>query len=439
VRATPRSHLAPDQGHRIRCADRDPGHVSVHGKRTYAEDVARIPTRRAALLDIVGGIGMAGPALMVLFSYNLRPVWLTVAVTLLLAIAVAAWVLWRRSGQRSRVAAVTFAVVATATLALGNGAPFYGIIWTACLVLGITFSAGIVLWGFAAGLVVLVLTLQMIVGSPSEITYTETIAAVLLAGVAAAVSVVLRDSLRVGDALHDALVRLDAANDELRRRLDVDRDLVLAHERERTARDLHDDLGHRLTAIGFSLGYVARVDDRDAAQAELERARSLVGESLDAMRRLVRAMHPVELGALGDVEAFRAVAEAFRGTGIDIKVSVEGDDVPLPHEHSLLLLRFVQEGLTNVVRHANATAAHLRVAVGPDGVDAVIEDSGAGGSASAPGTEGFGLRSLRSRAEALGGSLDAGPTAGGFRLAIALPHATADATLAIPLASGNAV
>ncbi|GAA3647520.1 sensor histidine kinase [Microbacterium marinilacus] len=382
----------------------------------------RVPPLRAALLDLAAGIGMAGPALMVLHSYDSRPVWMTVTVVLLLAVAVIVWVLWRRSGQRSRTAAVAFAVVATATMALGNGSLFYGIVWAACLVLGVTFARGLVLWAYAAGLVALVVVLHLGAGSSVETTYTEAIGAAVLAGIAAAVGVVLRDSLRVGDALHDALTRLDEANAELRRRIGADRDLVLAHERERTARDLHDDLGHRLTAIGLSLDYAARVDDRDAAQDELARARALVGQTLDAMRRLVRAMHPVELGALRDAEAFHAVADAFRGTGIDIRVSVEGDDAALPREHSLLLLRFVQEGLTNVVRHANATSVRLRVEAGADGVEAVIQDDGGRVAGEDGHAEGFGLRSLRSRAESLGGRFEAGPETDGFRVGIALPR-----------------
>lgn len=422
----------------MRRPGRDRGHVPHSESLSTLRVVPRIPTLRTGLLDLAAGIGMAGPALMVLYSADRRPGWMTVSVTLLLATAVILWVLWRRSEQRSRSAAIAFAVVAATTMALGNGALFYGIIWTACLVLGVTFSAGVVLWGYASGLVMLVLVLHVTSGSPAEATYTEAIAAAFLAGIAAAVSVVLRDSLRVGDALHDALVGLDAANSELRTRLDADRDLVLAHERERTARDLHDDLGHRLTAIGLSLDYAARVDDPEAAHTELARARSLVGESLDAMRRLVRAMHPVELGALRDADAFHAIADAFRGTGIDIRVVADGDDAPLPHEHSLLLLRFVQEGLTNMVRHANATVADLRLTVGPEGVNAVIEDNGRRGSGPAPAADGFGLRSLRSRAEALGGRLDAAPTPGGFRLAIVLPRADAISPLAGSPASAHA-
>ena len=385
-----------------------------------------IPTRRALLLDLAAVIGLAGPVLMVLYSVDRRPLWTSVTVVLLLAAAITLWSLWRRSAQRSRVAAIAFAAVATATMMFGDGPLYYGIIWAACLVLGITFASSVVVWGFAAALVGLVVALHLSSGSPVERIVTEAIAATFFAGIAAAISAILRDSLRVNEQLGDTLQKLDAANAELRARLDAGRDLVLAEERERTARELHDGLGHRLTAIGLSLDYAARVDDPHAARDELRHAREQVGESLDAMRRLVRAMHPVELGTLGNAEAFRAVAEAFRGTGIDIRVSIEGYDSALTHEHSLLLLRFVQEGLTNVVRHSNASSAQLRIAVDDrETVRAVLEDRGEAPRAHAF-IEGFGLRSLRSRAEALGGTLDAAPAPDGFRLSLTLP-ATASA------------
>ncbi|SMQ74879.1 sensor histidine kinase [Agreia sp. VKM Ac-1783] len=402
-----------------------------------------IPTRRALLLDLAAAIGLGGPALMVLDSFDSRPGEATMSVVLLLIAAIVIWVLWRRSGQRSRTAAIAFVIVATATLMLGNGVLYYGIIWAACLMLGVTFARGAVVWGYAAALVTLSVALHLSSGSSIELLVAEAIGAAFFTGIAAAVAGILRDSFSVGEALRGALEQLDAANAELRGRLDTDRDLVLAEERERTARELHDGLGHRLTAIGLSLDYAARVDDSDAARDELRRARDLVGESLDAMRRLVRAMHPVELSTLGNAEAFRAVAEAFRGTGIDIRVAIEGDDSALSHERSLLLLRFVQEGLTNVVRHSNASEAELRVVVGcgasdelRDGaVNAVLEDRGGpSSSASAASlTPGFGLRSLRARAEALGGTLDATPTASGFRLSLALPTPAQASVEARPL------
>jgi signal transduction histidine kinase len=412
----------------------------------------RSPTRRALLLDLAAAIGLSGPAVMVLYSVDRRPIVTSVSVVLLLATALVIWVLWRRSRQRSHVAAIAFAAVATATMTLGDGALYYGIIWAACLMLGITFVSAAVVWGFSGALVALVVLLHLSSGNSVDRMMTEAIAATFFAGIAAAVSAILRDSLHVSETLRDTLEKLDAANADLRGRLDTDRDLVLARERERTARELHDGLGHRLTAIGLSLDYAARVDDSHAARDELLHARKQLGESLDAMRRLVRAMHPVELSTLGNAEAFSAVAEAFRGTGIDIRVSIKGDDSALSHEHSLLLLRFVQEGLTNVVRHSNAREAELRVVVGSgagDGdealataVHAVLEDrrgeapfaSGTSFTSTTSFTEGFGLRSLRGRAEALGGTLDATRTARGFRLSLALP-AHASVTDALPTAT----
>jgi signal transduction histidine kinase len=394
----------------------------------------RLPALRTGLLDLAAAIGLAGPALMVLESLDRRPVWMSSAIAVLLVAGVLVWTMWRRSGQRSRPAAAVFVVTATAILILGNGPLFFGIVWTACLVIGVTFTSGLLLWAYAVGLVGLVIVLHLTVGSSSAVLTTEAVATAIFAGIAAANAGVLRDSLRVGDALQDALARLDGASRELRRRLDSDRDLILAKERERTARELHDDLGHRLTAIGLSLDYAARVGDRATADEELVRARRLVVESLDAMRRLVRAMHPVELGTLADVDAFRAVADAFRGTGIDIRVDVGDQDVALPREEMLLLLRFVQEGLTNVVRHTDARAVDLRIASGQDRIEASMQDSG-GRRPGREVSEGFGLRGLRGRAEELGGVLQAGPNADGFRLALSLPARSRTSPSAVPAGS----
>lgn len=161
--------------------------------------MARIPTLRTGLLDIAMSLGLAGPVLMVLYSYDIRPLWLTATVTVLTAIAIALWVLWRRSGQRSRVAAALFAVIAVVVMSFGNGALYYGIIWAAVLMLGVTFSATRVLWGYATTLVVIVLSLHLASGSPAEFMLAEAIGTAVLAGIAAAVAVVLRDSLRVND------------------------------------------------------------------------------------------------------------------------------------------------------------------------------------------------------------------------------------------------
>lgn len=381
------------------------------------------PSLRTGLLDLAAGIGFAGPMLMVLYTYDTRDGRVSALVVALIACELGVWVLWRRSGQRSRILAAVFAVLAAVTMMFGNGALFYGIIWAASLVLSVTFAPPLVLWGYAAALTVLTFALHLSSGSAAEILLAETAGTAVLSGIAAAVGGVLRDSLRVGDALNDTLRDLDRANEELRRRLGTERELVLAMERERLARELHDDMGHRLTALGLSIDYAGRIGDPDAARNELVRARDLVGDSLASMRSLVRAMHPVPLGELRDAEALRAVADAFSDSGLDVRVSVSGAHDPLPHDAALLLLRFAQEGLTNVVRHAAASRAQLTVAVDADRISAALTDTGRCGEGAV--REGFGLRSLRERASELGGDLEATRSASGFRLAVAVPRGPA--------------
>jgi signal transduction histidine kinase len=406
--------------------------------------------RRTRLLDGAAVIGLIGPLLVGLYLAPQRPAWMTVCALAALAVAVGAWVLWRRVPRLRRVAVLVFAVSSIALLIAGDGPLAFGGAWLACLLLALTFTgrAAVIYIGVLSAVVT---ALHLAVGSPVETVIVEVISSAVLAGFGAAFALVVSDGDRVerererlSAEREDVLARLAAANDELRRRLGSEQDLVLAQERERASRELHDGLGHRLTAVGLSLQFVERAQGRDPerAHAELLRARATVGEALDSMRRLVRAMHPLELGSARGVEAFAAIADAFRSTGLDIRVDVEDDAVEdddtagageLSHEHSLLLVRFVQEGLTNVVRHADAETVHLRVRSHADGIDASIEDSGSGPVA--PVTDGFGLRSLRARAETLGGSLDASPTENGFLLRIWLP--AADIPAAVDAADGR--
>lgn len=396
--------------------------------------------RRTRLLDGAAAIGLAGPFLMALYAADTRPAWMTWSVVGAAAVAAFSWVVWRRVPRLRPAMAAIFAACGVALLIAGDGPLAFGAAWVSCLVLGLTFS-GVAAVGYTAGLGAVVLVLHLAVGSSPDRIAAEVVSSLVLAGFGAAFALVLADGDRVererevlAAEREDALSQLAAANDELRRRLGSEQDLVLAQERERTSRELHDGLGHRLTAIGLSLEFVERAQDRDPERArdELRRARATVGESLDSMRRLVRAMHPLELGSARGVDAFAAIADAFRSTGLDISVTIEESDAidadggrrELSHEHSLLLVRFVQEGLTNVVRHADADAVHLGVRSEGDRVEAWIEDrraTDAGTEPPAPVVDGFGLRSLRGRAETLGGTLDARPTAIGFVVRISLP------------------
>lgn len=216
---------------------------------------------------------------------------------------------------------------------------------------------------------------------------------------------------------------LAVANEQLRASIATERELVLAQERARSARDLHDGLGHRLTLVAMSLDFAQRMRTRDPEGAwnEITSAATTNLEALDHMRLWVRALDPPASAAgLGGPAAFAAIADAFRGTGLTVRVAHQGSVEALPGPVAVFATRFIQEGLTNVLRHARADEVDITILQSPHQVRITVTDNGIERAADAP--EGFGLRSLRTRAEELDGRLTSGPSgAGGWELATVLP------------------
>lgn len=219
-------------------------------------------------------------------------------------------------------------------------------------------------------------------------------------------------------------VDLEEANEQLRAALVTEREYVLAQERARAARELHDGLGHRLTLVAMSLQFAQRMQRRDPekAWAEVATAATTNKEALDNMRLWARALDPPSpVPGVGGAAAFDAIADAFRGTGLEVAVTHRGTTDFLPQQVNLFATRFVQEGLTNVLRHAGATRVVVEVQQSPQQVRITLSDDGPG---QAESHEGFGLRSLRERAGALGGTLLSGSSAdGGWQLVATLPLA----------------
>lgn len=186
--------------------------------------------------------------------------------------------------------------------------------------------------------------------------------------------------------------------------------LAAENERSRIARDLHDLLGHSLTTITVKAGLARRLaetGDPDRALAEIRAVEQLSRRTLSDVRAAVSAHRDVTLA--GELATAREVLRAA-GVIAELPPTVAESDPAL----SELFGWVVREGITNVVRHAHA--AHVRVTVGPRFVE--ITDDGAGGSA----TVGNGLRGLRERAAALGGTLTATGGLSGFRLRVEVPE-----------------
>lgn len=376
-------------------------------------------------LDAVASLSML---LFLVGFLRLEPVLLLPIVPPLVTV-VGLWIWWRvrlRRHRRSPGLAVAIALLVFWLMMCSPALTNLGLVWIAGLALTIEggVAAGL---GFAAALGAISAGGHLWMGHGALRATIEGLGILLITSVGVAYAVALLRSDRLAAERADALRALERAYAEQRLRHGREQDLVLAEERSRVATALHDGLGHRLTAVGMRLDNSLLLRDRDPgrADAQVHQARRITGEALEEMRCVVRAMHPVATRA-GDIAgSLRAVAASFSSTRLDVRLEQHGDS-PIGEHEGLLLLRFAQEGLTNVVRHAHATAAALRLDLAADGLRLTVTDDGDGAD---PHDEahGFGVRSLRERAEALGGTVTAerGAT-GGFVLTLELPQAAAD-------------
>jgi signal transduction histidine kinase len=196
-----------------------------------------------------------------------------------------------------------------------------------------------------------------------------------------------------------------------------------AEERLRIARELHDAVGHDVSLMvvqAQALGATAEDQRvRDGAEAIAELGRRTMGEMHRTLRLLrdedaTRAPQP-GLDALDDVLA------GARAAGVEVSVAMEGAPRPLGPALDASAFRIVQEAVTNVVRHAGGAPASVTVRYGAEALELVIADQGSGGGSNGGG--GHGLVGMRERAALFGGTLDAGPRAGGgFEVRAMLPY-----------------
>lgn len=203
----------------------------------------------------------------------------------------------------------------------------------------------------------------------------------------------------------------------------------LEAERGRIARDLHDTAGQSLAGILLQLELAGRrLGDHNAeVSACLARCRSLAAQALDQIRRTSHMLHPPDWK---EHDLRSAVESLVADMGLRETLQVEIGEIPsggdIPSEIQTVLYRSLQEGLTNVVRHAGASAVSIRMPALSDGIALVVEDNGRGfdvAQASAA-HRGIGLAGIRRRVESVGGSLLVRSRPGhGCRLSVVAPVA----------------
>lgn len=196
--------------------------------------------------------------------------------------------------------------------------------------------------------------------------------------------------------------------------------MAVQEERARISRDLHDSLAHALTLITLHAGSARERAQDDVAADALGTIEQTGREALADMHRFLRLLatpvgDPPGIGHLGDL------VEGLRRHGLDVALDLDvGATGSVPPSVSTAVYRVVQEGLTNALRHSDASAASVAVRSDSRAVVAVVDSVGRPREAATPGS-GRGLVGLRERVSAFGGSLDSSATSEGWRLEAHIP------------------
>ncbi len=200
-------------------------------------------------------------------------------------------------------------------------------------------------------------------------------------------------------------------------------------ERQRIARELHDETGQSLSALGLGLrGVTTQMrQDVDKAALNLRKLERMVGTSMDELQRIIGDLRPAHLDDLGLAAALRWHCNELQKRGrIDIFVDIQGESRELSAEVKTAIFRIAQEALSNVIRHSKASQARVILCFQVEEVYLRVEDNGIGFDVtkmSNPTRPSWGLLGMLERASLLGGSLDLQSSPGtGTQVVVFIPY-----------------
>lgn len=345
------------------------------------------------------------------------PGWVAVLSGVLLGVPL----IWRRSYPVAVLLAVFAGALAVSVLGLSQ--PKQGYIGEIVAALVVLYTIArhtelrTALAGLAAGCAVVVAT------SNNQGAF-ELFGSLLLLLAPVAAGRVLRSRRGLIDELRSATRALESSRDENAR-------AAVAAERMSIARELHDVVAHAVSVMIVQAGAAEQVIDRDPdrARQSMVAVQESGRQAVTELRRLLGILRPdrsdttdplpqpglAELGPL---------ANTVREAGVKVELDQIGTPDGLPRGIDLAAYRIIQEALTNVVKHAHATVAHVAVRYGTNAIELEVTDDGRGAPSQLNGAH-HGLRGMRERATLYGGELDAGPRdTGGFTVRARIPVPT---------------
>jgi signal transduction histidine kinase len=244
---------------------------------------------------------------------------------------------------------------------------------------------------------------------------------------AATLTVILLTSLyliRANRRLFAQLAALSEQRSDLAQKLIATQESTLRY----ISRELHDEFGQVLTAVGSMLGRAEKHTPEDSPlRGELHEVREIAQNTLQTVRSLSQALHPVmldEAGLEATLDWYLPTVE--RQTGIAISYEKSGDAFPLSGAAAVHVYRIVQEALNNVARHSGSKQAWVRLRFLAKSLELEIEDRGTG-FVPAQVRQGIGLVAMRERAELVNGTIEfLQPGLGGSLVRLRIPREAAE-------------
>jgi len=227
-----------------------------------------------------------------------------------------------------------------------------------------------------------------------------------------------REIQRLANDLHQANHRLSEYAAQVE-------ELATMRERNRVAREIHDNLGHYLTVVNVQIEAAKTIMDSQPGKAQdaLNKAQNLTQEGLAAVRRSVSALRESPLENQTLAEALESLAIALREAGLVTELTIEGEPTHRDPKIELTLYRAMQEGLTNVRKHARASRVDIKLRYTPQETTLTVHDNGVGADLADENNGRFGLIGIQERVQLLNGRM-ATQTAPneGFQFTITLPN-----------------
>lgn len=241
-----------------------------------------------------------------------------------------------------------------------------------------------------------------------------------------AADAVRRETLRAASERHarDLETLIEARTRELSA-LSTHLQELSEKEKSELARNLHDELGGLLTAAKMDLSWLQSRVAEPALQERLGQLGGVLDEAMDLKRRVVEDLRPSLLDHFGLPTALRAYVDAACAkAGLRVQLELPEDGVPMRKETAIALFRIVQEGITNIIRHADARSVSLRFAPEREVCRFALSDDGHGFDAADPKFRwSHGLMGMRQRVRALGGQFDLESSPGnGTTLRVSIPR-----------------